>query len=332
MECRRGCPIDSLHDRGGMGGSVGVLNGMREDERDFFVSYTGIDEKWAEWISWELEEAGYTVILQGWDFDPGSHFVAEMHRATQAARRTIAVLSAAYVTSSYAEAEWQEAWREDPDGAERKLLVFRIEDCDRPGLLGQLVSVDLFGVDQHVARSRLLAAARSGRRKPPLPPDFPAQEPPITEPPFPGQLVPAPAEEAMAAGGPLTRDNPYAVAFAWWYAVLQEDYGLLQLIVTPESQGLWNLAELRQATEESGITTGVMKPCYDVAYVRMPKDLGADAGVPEAEALKVAGGLVPLEARVISLVLRPELGGWRVHGFGNPADPQDIPRTWQANQ
>ena len=61
-----------------------------------------------------------------------------MHAATQIARRTVAVLSNAYLNSAYAEAEWQEAWRADPTGAEGKLLVFRVENCPRPGLLGQL--------------------------------------------------------------------------------------------------------------------------------------------------------------------------------------------------
>ena len=45
-------------------------------------------------------------------------------------------------------------------------------------------------------------------------------------------------------------------------------------------------------------------------------------------ALTVAGGLVPTDARIISLVLRPEVGGWRVHGFGYPLDPEELPRTW----
>ena len=129
-----------------------------------------MDEQWAEWITFELEAAGYSAILQAWDFNAGSHFVSEMHRATQIAKRTIAVLSNAYLASAYAEAEWQEAWRADPTGAQRKLLVFRIEDSPRPGLLGQLVSVDLFGIDKATARSRLLAAGRTERRKPPLPP------------------------------------------------------------------------------------------------------------------------------------------------------------------
>jgi hypothetical protein len=41
--------------------------------RDFFISYTGSDRTWAEWVAWQLEEAGYTTILQAWDFEAGSH-------------------------------------------------------------------------------------------------------------------------------------------------------------------------------------------------------------------------------------------------------------------
>jgi hypothetical protein len=28
--------------------------------KDFFVSYTRVDREWAEWVAWELQEAGYT--------------------------------------------------------------------------------------------------------------------------------------------------------------------------------------------------------------------------------------------------------------------------------
>ena len=31
---------------------------------DFFVSYTSADRAWAEWIAWQLEQAGYQVIVQ----------------------------------------------------------------------------------------------------------------------------------------------------------------------------------------------------------------------------------------------------------------------------
>ncbi len=30
---------------------------------DFFVSYTGRDKAWAEWIAWQLEHAGFRVLI-----------------------------------------------------------------------------------------------------------------------------------------------------------------------------------------------------------------------------------------------------------------------------
>src|SRR4029077_13431766 len=42
--------------------------------KDFFISYTHADRTWAEWIAFQLEEAGYITILQAWDFRPGSNF------------------------------------------------------------------------------------------------------------------------------------------------------------------------------------------------------------------------------------------------------------------
>jgi hypothetical protein len=57
---------------------------------DFFVSYARRDQRWAEWISWALEEAGFSVTIQAWDFRAGSNFALEMQRATAGASRTIA--------------------------------------------------------------------------------------------------------------------------------------------------------------------------------------------------------------------------------------------------
>jgi len=63
---------------------------------DFFVSYTSADRPWAEWIAWELEDAGFSVIVQAWDMQPGSNFVLQMDDAARVAARTVAVLSPAF--------------------------------------------------------------------------------------------------------------------------------------------------------------------------------------------------------------------------------------------
>lgn len=293
------------------------------DDRDFFISYTGTDQQWAEWIAWELEQAGYTVVLQAWDFGPGSHFLEEMHMATQITKRTIVVLSNRYSQSKYTPAEWQEAFRTDPQGTERRLLIFRVEDCARPGLLAQIVSEDLFAIDQDAARVRLLDAVRTGRRKPPLPPGFPGVEPPDEQPTFPGRLVQASEEAAIGAGGPLVPENPWAVAMAWWYAILNSDSTSLRLTVTPESTNEWRVDDLQQRTTGCGLATGVFKTAYDVAYVRLVEGIRDEDGPQQ-----VIGGEMQISAKMISLVLRPELNGWKVHKFGQICSPNEMPRTW----
>ncbi|MDT3439119.1 TIR domain-containing protein [Pseudofrankia sp. BMG5.37] len=146
---------------------------MVDGAQRFFVSYSGVDVGWAEWIAWTLEAEGYEALIQAWDFGAGSHFVGEMHRAVAGGRRTVAVLSDAYLKSAFATEEWQAVWAADPAGANRLLLVVRIEDCDRPGLLRQVVSVDLFGIERDVARQRLLNAIAGRRGKPKCEPVFP---------------------------------------------------------------------------------------------------------------------------------------------------------------
>jgi hypothetical protein len=150
----------------------------RRDKWEFFVSYAQEDRAWAEWIAWVLEADGYRVLVQAWDFVPGSNWIQGMQGGTVDAARTIAVLSPDYLESVYCGAEWQAAWARDVDGKGRRLLVVRVKACDLPGLLAGLVAVDLFGIPEAVARSRLLtmvSAATTGRAKPTVVPGFPSK-------------------------------------------------------------------------------------------------------------------------------------------------------------
>jgi hypothetical protein len=51
-------------------------------------------------------------------------------------------------------AEWEAAWAQDLAAAGRKLLVVRVPDCDRPGLLAGVVGVDVFGIAVAAAMPR----------------------------------------------------------------------------------------------------------------------------------------------------------------------------------
>ena len=154
---------------------------------NFFISYNRADRSWAEWIAWHLEEAGYTTVLQAWDFRAGSNFVQEMQKAVSDAERTIAVFSPDYLTSSFTQTEWQTAFARDPTGEEGLLVPVRVRKCNPKGLLRQIIYVDLLGLEETAAKDALLAGV--GRhRGPRTKPDFPPSRTATQKPRFPGTL------------------------------------------------------------------------------------------------------------------------------------------------
>ena len=90
--------------------------GSASDLKDFFISYTGVDVDWADWIAEQLEAAGYTTVYQTRDFNAGGNFVVQMHQAMRQTKRTIAVLSPEYLEARFTLSEWAEAFRRDPTG------------------------------------------------------------------------------------------------------------------------------------------------------------------------------------------------------------------------
>jgi hypothetical protein len=157
---------------------------------DFFISYTGADEPWAEWVGDTLETSGYRVIVQKWDFPAGSNFVLRMHEAAERADRTILILSPASLSSGFAAPEWAAAFVSDPKGSKAKLLPVRVAECRPTGLLKSIVYIDLVGLDEAAAAAKLLAELGSVRRKP------------ATKVQFPG--APAQSNESHAASSSVT--------------------------------------------------------------------------------------------------------------------------------
>lgn len=147
---------------------------MDGGKQQFFISYTQADRPAAEWIAWQLEAAGYSVVIQAWHFRPGQDFVQAMDNAARQADRTLAVLSPAYLQSQFAGAEWRAAFARDPSGERGLLLPVRVADCQPEGLLGQIVYIDLVGAaTKDAARQRLLAGIDLAARKPLTEPDLP---------------------------------------------------------------------------------------------------------------------------------------------------------------
>jgi tetratricopeptide (TPR) repeat protein len=171
----------------------------------FFISYTGADRAWAEWIAWQLETAGHTTRLQAWDFRPGVDFVHEMEHALREAERLLVVLSPAYRASEFGEAEWRPIFARDPSGELGLLVPVRVQYCEPPELLRARVYVDLVDLPESEAIARLLPAVRREERpgRPTRAPAFPGVATPAAkagvQPPFPG---PGPSISNLAPRNP----------------------------------------------------------------------------------------------------------------------------------
>ena len=99
------------------------------ETKDFFISYTKADRDWAEWVAWELQEAGYTCIIQAWHFAPSQSFVQRMRQALVETRHLVAILSNEYLASEFAGAELDAALAADPRGLRAKLIPIRVKPC-----------------------------------------------------------------------------------------------------------------------------------------------------------------------------------------------------------
>lgn len=140
---------------------------------DFFITYNGKDENWAEWIAATLESESYTTVLQAWDFRPGDNFMAAMDHALTMCRHTLGVLTPNYLRSVFTRAEWTAAYRQSLLGKPRGFIPVRVATCDVAPLLGPVAYIDLVGIDESDARRRLLDGVAERVNRIPANPGYP---------------------------------------------------------------------------------------------------------------------------------------------------------------
>jgi hypothetical protein len=121
----------------------------------FFVSYTGADLVWAQWIAWELEANGYKTTLAAWHFRPGQNFIKEMHKAATEADAILAVLSPEYLNAIYTQDEWSVGFVKDTADAKGRLLPVRVKECKPHGLLSNIIYIDLVDLAEEQCRRAL---------------------------------------------------------------------------------------------------------------------------------------------------------------------------------
>ncbi|WP_327718288.1 FxSxx-COOH system tetratricopeptide repeat protein [Streptomyces sp. NBC_00490] len=166
--------------RGDAPPSAAPENSYASPDENLCISHAGPDRAWAEWVAWQLQDAGYAVELDVWHWGAGDKFVERVDQSVRRGR-TIALFSEAYFhPDRYRMAEVSEvlaAWG--------KLIPVRIDHAVAPSALRALVAPSLVGLDEGEARAVLLRAVagplgtpggesrRSGASGPRLPGSLP---------------------------------------------------------------------------------------------------------------------------------------------------------------
>jgi len=119
----------------------------------WFVSHAGADRAWAEWVAWQLVDAGHQVELDYWDWGAGENFVLKMNAALERGR-FLALFSPAYFEPErFTTAEWTSVV-----AVKAKVTAVRIAEVVAPPILRPLIARGLFGLDEDAARRALLEA------------------------------------------------------------------------------------------------------------------------------------------------------------------------------
>lgn len=248
------------------------------DKKDFFISYNTKDEQWAMWIAGVLEDNGYSTIIQAWDFKPGNNFVLKMQEAVDECKKTLLVLSQNYVDSLFCQPEWASAFRRDPTGTERNVIPVRIDNISPPGLLAQIVYIDLYKRSEYSAKAALLNGIKET--------GF-SRETPM----FPGEIVePASAatENSIYSFDFVINQNNISEAFSaksknslreWFINGCKEDF-----TVTIKDQRIdiiqGHLSEIIQKIQQEQDLTSAEENTYDT-YMRAIKKCEQETALKE---------------------------------------------------
>ncbi|EFC82657.1 FxSxx-COOH system tetratricopeptide repeat protein [Parafrankia sp. EUN1f] len=121
------------------------------------LSYAVADRPWADWVTAELEEAGFRVIP-----DPLDSFTAATGGPLEGPggrRRLVAILSRGFLRVPMALERLRRIATLDPDGAQRLLVPLRVEEMRLPPEIAVRDVADLVGPDASRARRALAAVA-----------------------------------------------------------------------------------------------------------------------------------------------------------------------------
>ncbi|MCD0482109.1 FxSxx-COOH system tetratricopeptide repeat protein [Streptacidiphilus sp. ASG 303] len=123
---------------------------------ELVLSYAAEDRMWADWIESVLTAAGFQVLVRDIGAEPAAGRQPET--GAEAARRTVVLLSAAYLRNPQARDLMSTVVGRDPSGIRRQLVPVRVGDVRHAAGLRLPVAVDLLHLAEGPARSAVLRA------------------------------------------------------------------------------------------------------------------------------------------------------------------------------
>jgi tetratricopeptide (TPR) repeat protein len=135
---------------------------MSNSTFDVFISYSHLDAGWVrDWLLPHLEAAGLRVCLDERDFAIGAPSIVNMENAVEQSRKTLLVLTPAWVESEWTKFESLLSQTDDPSGVRRRTLPLMLEKCEPPKRLGILTHADFTDPARREAQlARLVNAIR----------------------------------------------------------------------------------------------------------------------------------------------------------------------------
>lgn len=130
---------------------------------DVFISYSHKDGDWVrDWLLPRLEDAGLRVCIDFRDFDVSVPSLVNMERAVANSRKTLVVLSKAWVASRWAQLE--RILTQSIDPLERTIPLL-LEPCEPPPGIAMLTYADFTQLEMHDDQFQRVIAAIRGELK-----------------------------------------------------------------------------------------------------------------------------------------------------------------------
>lgn len=129
---------------------------MLEDTH-YFLSFNSADRKWAEWISFVLEEHGAKVSNHYWEIGAGENIIKWMRENLDKCDSVVSLFSQNYLDAAFSQAEQDYGIYSSIEGFGGAVIPIVVGGCKLPSLVRPLKRFTIYDVPEDFAEEALLS-------------------------------------------------------------------------------------------------------------------------------------------------------------------------------